>query len=177
MKMQDLRIGETTYRLSGTDGETALAHALGRAFIGLQQLEYSIISFLNILVGGTGEPSPSFNVFASKTFGNLVNEMRKHTFLERLANEMRPIKEKRDFFIHKFLFHRYGGPMMTTDPEYEALIRDAHDLGHCFFEAKKRFEDFLVNKSSIAMFVATVDPVTGEMTIRESEALKGQRKS
>ena len=115
--MRDLQVGRTIYRVSDSDAETALAHALGCTFIELQQLEFSIISFLNLLAGGTGEPGPSFDVFASRTFGNLVREMRKHTFLEHLADEIQSTKERRDFFVHKFLFHRYGGPMPISGYE------------------------------------------------------------
>jgi hypothetical protein len=147
----------------------ALAHAIGRAFIELQQLEFCVISFLNLLSGGADQ-GPSFDVFASKTFGNLVREMRKHTFLQRLSNDMRSTKEKRDRFVHKFLFHRYGGEYLTTDSEYELLIRDAHDLGSVFCEAKMRFEEFMLDKSSLEMFMATIHPETGEMTIRKSAA-------
>jgi hypothetical protein len=88
MLVSDLHIGQTIYRMAETDGEKALAHAIGRAFIELQQLEFCIVSFLNILSGGSADPAPSFDVFASKTFGNLVREMRTHTFLQRLADEM-----------------------------------------------------------------------------------------
>jgi hypothetical protein len=170
--MTDLYIGQTIYRISGADGEVALAHVIGCTFIELQQLEFSIISFLNILSGGSVDPGPSFDVFASKTFGNLVREMRKHLFLQRLADEMQPTKEMRDHFVHKFLFHRYGGEHMTTDAEYELLIRDAHELGRVFHDTRIRFQEFMVNESSIAMFVATVDPETGEMTIRTSDDAK-----
>jgi hypothetical protein len=172
--MCDLQIGGMTYRLSGTDGEVALAHVLGRTFIELQQLEFAIISFLNILSGGTVEPGASFNVFASKTFGNLIREMRKHTFLVSLADTMQGTKERRDFFVHKFLFHRYGGPLFTTNADYEALILEADDLAKLFATSMSRFQDFMVEKSSIAMFVATIDPVSGEMTIAESNAAKAR---
>lgn len=176
-QMPDLRIGQTVYRLSDPAGEVALAHAIGRAFVELQQLEFSIISYLNNLSGGSVDSGASFDVFASKTFGNLVREMRKHTFLERLGDEMQIVKEKRDFFVHKFLFHRYGGPMMTRDDEYEQLIHEARGLGRLFSSAARRFDDFMLDKSSIAMFVATVDPETGEMSIRESVALRARPSS
>jgi hypothetical protein len=58
-------------------GETALAHAIGRAFI----------AFLKILSGGSADPGPSFDVFAAKTFGNLVREMRTYTFLRSFCRE------------------------------------------------------------------------------------------
>jgi hypothetical protein len=172
--MRDLQVGQTIYRMSDSDAETALAHALGRTFIELQQLEFSIVSFLNLLAGGASEPGPPFDVFASKTFGNLVREMRKHTFLKHLADEMQSTKETRDFFVHRFLFHRYGGPMMTTDEEYELLIREAHSAGNLLNRTRHRLDDFMVDKSPLAMFVATADSETGEITIRQSAAMRGE---
>ncbi len=170
-----LRVGKTLFRLSGSDGEVVLAYVTGRVFIELQQLEFAIISFLNILSGGSGEPGPPFDVFASKTFGNLLREMRNHNFLAHIANEMDTVKKKRDFFIHKFLFHRYGGPMMTTGDEYEALIQEARGLSSLFSGATCILGDFMVHKSSLAMFVVKVDSQTDEWTITELETAKRKR--
>jgi len=164
--------GNGCRRMAQTEGEIALAHAIGRAFIELQQLEFCVVSFLNILSGGSADPGPSFDVFASKIFGNLVREMRAHPFLQRLADEMQPTKERRDHFIHRFLFHRYGGEHMTTDEEYRSLICDAHELGRTFRGAMTRFQDFMVDKSSIEMFAASVDPQNGEITIRRSKPIR-----
>ena len=161
--------------LPGSDAEVVLSYAIGRAFVELQQLEYGIISFLNILSGGTNDPGPGFDVFASKTFGNLIREMRRHAFLVALAGEMQLTKDKRDFFVHKFLFHRYGGELMTSDDEYEVLIQEAHALGALFGNAKTRFQDFMIDRSSIEMFAVKVDPDTGEIVIRESEAMNARR--
>jgi hypothetical protein len=170
-----LRVGKALFRLSGSEGEVVLAYVIGRVFIELQQLEFAIISFLNILSGGSGEPGPPFDVFASKTFGNLLREMRNHNFLTPIASEMDVVKKKRDFFVHKFLFHRYGGPMMTTGDEYEALIHEASDLSGLFSGATRRLDDFMVHKSSLAMFVVKVDPQTGEWTITEAKIAKRKR--
>ncbi|HVY17313.1 MAG TPA: hypothetical protein VHB27_18970 [Rhodopila sp.] len=173
--MPNLRVGKNWYVLSGSDAEVVLGYAIGRAFVKLQQLEFGIISFLNMLSGGTNDPATGFDIFASKTFGNLVREMRRHTFLVALADEMQTTKAKRDFFIHKFLFHRYGGELMTTDEEYELLIQEAHELGALFGNAKTRFQDFMIDRSSIEMFAVKLDPHTGEIDIRESDAIKARR--
>ena len=77
--MRDLRIGSVRYRLAGSDSEIALSHALGNAFIELQQLEYTIISYLQALSEGKGDFNASFDLFSSKTFGNLLREMKNHS--------------------------------------------------------------------------------------------------
>jgi len=94
--MRDLEIGNVRYVISGSDAEVALAHALGSTFIELQQLEFAVISYLNDLADrGTQVYDESFDVFASKTFGNLIRETSKHDFLTPIANEMIAVKEKR----------------------------------------------------------------------------------
>jgi len=84
--MRDLKLGGALYRLSGSDCEIGLAHAIGSAFIELQQLEFAIVSYLSGLADdGTALYDASFDVFASKTFGNLIHEMERHDFLKPLA--------------------------------------------------------------------------------------------
>jgi hypothetical protein len=173
--MHDLRIGQTLYRLSGSDCEIALAHAIGNAFIELQQLEFTIISYLDTLAGGGVGASASFDLFASKTFGNLIREMQKHALLERLSETMRLTKERRDFFVHKFLFHRFGGALFTSECEYEALIKEAHDAGALFADTHCRFDEHMLARSQLVMFAGRVDPDTGELTIVESEFAKTRR--
>ncbi|HEY4941448.1 MAG TPA: hypothetical protein VII56_08470 [Rhizomicrobium sp.] len=175
--MRNLRVGQAHYVLPGSDGAIALAHALGNAFIELQQLEYSIISYLDVLAGGEIGASASFDLFASKTFGNLIREMRKHEFLKNLADDLGSTKEKRDFFVHKFLFHRYGGDMLTTDSEYELLIREAHDLGVEFGKCQAKFHDQVLETAPIVMFAAKLDADSGELIIVESEYAKERRVS
>jgi hypothetical protein len=102
--MRDLQVGKIRYRISGTDPEIALVHAFGSAFVELQQLEFTLISYLVSLAGRPSESEQaSFEVFSSKTFGSLIREMEKNTHLRPLAVEMLTAKAKRDFFIHKFL--------------------------------------------------------------------------
>lgn len=173
--MHDLRIGQTVYRLSGSDCEIALAHAIGHAFIELQQLEFTIISYLDTLVGGGVGASASFDLFASKTFGNLAREMQKHVLSESLAETMRLTKERRDFFVHKFLFHRFGGVLFTSECEYETLIKEAHDTGALFADTHLQFDEHMLAKSQLVMFAGRVDPVTGELTIVKSEFTKPRR--
>jgi hypothetical protein len=173
--MRDLRAGNVRYRLSGSDCEIALSHALGRAFIELQQLEFTIISYLESLAGVTGMiDDHSFDLFASKTFGNLIREMEKHEFLQPLARNIRGVKEKRDFFIHKFLFHRFGGEL-TLDSEYEQLIREAADLADLFAVSRTKFDDFMLDKAPLMMFGAKRDAGSGEWIIVESEFSKLSR--
>jgi hypothetical protein len=170
--VRDLRVGQVRYRLSGSDCEIALAHALGRALIELQQLEFTIASYLEVLASRTMNVNSSFDLFASKTFGNLVREMQKHELLTNLATNMRLTKERRDFFIHKFLFHRFGGELFTTEAEYELLTREAHDLGVLFAESRTQFDDLMLQKAPIVMFGGRIDPNTQEVIIVRSEFAK-----
>jgi hypothetical protein len=171
--MRVLHAGRVRYQISGSDPEIALAHALGIAFVELQQLEFAIISLLSDLAGGEGAIfDASFDVFASKTFGNLIREMDRHDFLRSLAKEMTTVKLKRDFFIHKFLFHRYGGATLTLDTEYEVLIKEAASLGDLFAQTRTRFHDFMLQNAPLVMLAAKRDPNTGELIIVESEFSK-----
>ena len=96
------RVGKTLFRLSGSDGEVVLVYMIGRAFVELQQLEFAIISFLHILSDGSGEQSPSFDVFALSTFGNLLRGMNNHNFLARISDDMGVVKKRRDFSFTGF---------------------------------------------------------------------------
>jgi hypothetical protein len=149
-----------------------LAHAIGCAFINLQELEFSIISYLQIIADNTFSTSTEFELFASKTFGNLLREMQKHELLKDLADSMRHTKERRDFFVHRFLFHRYGGATLTTQSEYNALIKEAYELGSLFNQSQTKFSDLMLQKAPIVMFGAKFDPGTGEWIIVESEFAK-----
>jgi hypothetical protein len=73
--MRDLKIANIKYRISGSDPEVALAHALGATLIELQQLEYAVISFLTGLAGADSTDfDASFDVFASKCLSeNILN--------------------------------------------------------------------------------------------------------
>jgi hypothetical protein len=139
-----------------------------------QQLEFTIISFLDILTSGAASASTSFDLFASKTFGNLVNEMKKHKLLESLADDMRSTKARRDFSVHKFLFHRYGGELLTNDAEYELLVREANNLGLLFAESRTKFHDLMLQSAPIDMFGVRSDPATGALIVVESEFTKGR---
>lgn len=171
----NLNVGEARYPLFGTDEEIALAHAIGRAFIELQQLEFTIISNLDVLANGTIDNTGSFDVFAAKTFGNLLREMRKQPVLEPLAEEMQATKDRRDFFTHKFLFHRYGGPIFTAPAEYELLVQEAADLAVRFASARKSLDDVMLRSAPVAMFAGKIDPETGALTVVESEFAKRRR--
>src|SRR5579863_387318 len=171
--MRVLHAGRVRYEISGSDQEIALAHAMGTSFVELQQLEFAVISYLSELAGSEGALfDASFDVFASKTFGNLIREMNRHDFLKSLAEEMATVKLKRDFFIHKFLFHRYGGARLTLDAEYEELIRDAASLGDLFSQTRAKFHDFMLQNAPLAMLAAKHDPSSGELIIVESEFSK-----
>ena len=172
--MHQFRIGNLSYQVADDDYEVSLAHAVGRAFVEMQQLEFMVISHLDALASGTATKEKPFDVFASKTFGNLIREMQKHTLLNDLAETMRATKERRDFFVHKFLFHRYGGAHFTSASEYEVLIRDATEIGLQFAECRKKFVELMLSKAPIAMFAGKVDPDTGEITIVESEFSKNR---
>jgi len=172
--VHDLQVGQLRYRLSGSDSAIALAHALGCTFIELQQLEFTIIAFLQSLANDELSMDASFALFASKTFGNLIREMQKHSFLDDLTNDMRSTKERRDFFVHKFLFNRFGGESLTTESEYESLIREAHDLGNLFAESRTKFINVMLNGAPLVMFGAKQDS-TGELVIVESEFAKARR--
>jgi len=113
----------------------------------------------------------SFDVFASKTFGNLIREINRHDFMKSLAIDMVTVKERRDFFVHKFLFHRFGGEF-TADSEYEELIKDAGNLGSIFAATRAKFQDFMLQNAPLMMIAAKPDPDTGEFMIVESEFLK-----
>jgi len=156
---------------------SALAHAVGRTFIELQQLEFEIISFLSMLSEEPTSNDSSFDVLASKTLGNLLRAMEKCDYLGSLANELRTAKERRDFFIHRFLFHRYGGPEFTTDDEFELLIRDAIELGDMFAIARESFAKCMLNHAPLKMFAMKQDPETGEFEITESKHLTKVRES
>jgi hypothetical protein len=170
--MRDLKIGQIRYRVSGSDLEIVLAHALGSTFIELQKLEFAIISYLSSLADNpSATHDASFDVFASKTFGNLLREMERHEFLKPLASDLATVKQKRDFFVHKFLFHRFGGEF-TLDKEYEELIRDATKFGNLFAQTRTKFADFMLQNAPLKMFAAKRDPMTGELIIIESEFLK-----
>lgn len=173
--MREPRFGGIRYHVSGSDSEAALAHAIGSTFIALQQLEFAVVSYLSGLADNGGAIyDASFDVFASKTFGNLIREMEMHDFLTLLAKDMAIVKQKRDFFIHKFLFNRYGGEL-TSDKDYEELIRDAASLRDLFAEARTKFHDFMLRNAPLVMFAAKRDPSTGELIIVESEFSKNQR--
>lgn len=81
------------------------------------------------------------------------------------------VKEKRDFFVHKFLFHRFGGEF-TTDSEYEDPIKDAAYLGNFFANTRTKFQDFMLQNAPLMMFAAKRDPNNGEFIIVESEFSK-----
>jgi hypothetical protein len=175
LAMRDLRIGKIRYRVAGSDLEIVLAHALGSTFIELQQLEFSIISYLTALADNDSSIyDASFDVFASKTFGSLIREMERHEFLKSLAGDLMTVKKKRDFFVHKFLFHRYGGEL-TSDYEYEELIQDAISHGDLFAQTRKKFDDFMLQNAPLTMFAAKREPNTGELIIVESEFSKAGR--
>lgn len=101
--------------------------------------------------------------------------MQKHSFLTNLADDMRSTKARRDFFIHKFLFNRFGGEMLTTEPEYESLVREAHELGVLFAESRSKFLNFMLEKAPIEMFGVRNDPITGEPIVVQSEFMKERR--
>ena len=175
--MRNLKVGKIEYLISGTDPEIALAHVLGLAFIELQQLEFSIVSHLTGLSDDLSTTyDASFDVFASKTFGNLIREMNRHDFMKSLTTDMVAMKEKRDFFVHKFLFHRFGGEL-TTDSEYEDLIKDAADLGNLFANTRTKFMDFMLQNAPLMMFAAKRDSDTGEFIFVESEFSKRRNPS
>ncbi len=166
--MNTLSVGDAIYKMAGFDPWDELAHSTGATFIELQQLEYTIISYLTELCG-TDEPyETAFDVFASKTFGNLLRALEKHEYLEPLVAKMSSVKERRDFFIHRFLFGRFGGDL-TTDDEYEQLVRDAAALRKLFAEANTMFHDFMFDKAPLIMFAAKRDSETGEIQFIESK--------
>jgi hypothetical protein len=170
--MHDLRIGKIRYYLSGSDHEIALTHALGSTFVELQQLEFTLISSLvNLAENVESTEDASFDVFASKTFGNLIRAMAQHDFLTSLAKQMLSVKEKRDFFVHKFLFHRYGEEF-TTDAEYTELIAEATSLGGLFAEARAKFHDFMLQNAPLVILAIKRDSNSGEFIIVESEFSK-----
>ncbi len=138
----------------------------------LQKLEFSIISYLEILAGSALNADATFDLFASKTFGNLLREMEKHEMLKGLAIDMRHTKERRDFFVHKFLFHRYGGALLTTQSEYDSLIQEAHELAILFAKSQTKFNDLMLEKAPVVMFGVKVDPSTGEWVVVESKFVK-----
>jgi hypothetical protein len=170
--VHDLKVGGVQYRISDSDSEIALSHAIGSTFIELQKLEFSIISYLTSLAGDNSAYDASFGVFASKTFGNLIHEMGKHEFLRSLANDIELVKQKRDFFVHKFLFHRYGGVELTTEADYQELIHDAINLGCLFAQTRTAFHDFMLQHAPLEMFAAKRNPHTRNLIIVESEFSK-----
>ena len=173
--MRDLRVGTIQYKPVGSDGQIALALSIGFSFIELQQLGFAFVSYLSQLGDDRNlNYDASFDVFASKTFGNLIREMEKHEFLKTLASDMVFAKQKRDFFVHKFLFHRYGGEL-TSEEDYEELVRDATALGNHFAETRTKFHDCLLQNAPLLMFAAKRDPVSSERIIVESEFSKRQQ--
>ena len=166
--MHILRVGRIQYALSGSECWNALAHASGATFIELQQLEFTIISYLSRLSEDLSPDEDLFDVFASKTFGNLLRALEKHEYLKPLAAKMTDVKERRDFFVHKFLFHRYGGEL-TSNEEFEQLIREAIELRDLFAAAHTSFHDFMFDNAPLVMFAAKRDPDTGETQIIESK--------
>lgn len=166
--MKSLEIGNTTYLMSDTEAKDALAHACGVVFVEIQQLEFTIISYLAELSGNDDNYEFTFNLFASKTFGNLLKAMNKHDYLEPLATEMAAVKERRDFFVHKFLFGRYGGDL-TTDEEYLELVREALELRDIFASARTSFHHFMFDNAPLQLLAIERDPETHEIKIVESE--------
>lgn len=175
MLVEDPRPSRVQLPLDGSEGELALATAIGAAFIELQQLEFGVISYLELLAGGKVGAPAAFDVFASKTFGNLLREMKKHALLADLADHMEDTKKRRDFFVHRFLFHRYGGPLFTTDADYAELIRDAAEHGDLFFQARKEFDELMLRSAPVVMLGGKVDPESGEIVIVESEHAKARQ--
>lgn len=175
--MRDLKAGSIRYRLSGTDCEIALSHAIGSAFVELQQLEFTIISYLCSLAEGSVSVDEQFDLFSSKTFGNLLREMNRHSFMAPLATDLLSVKKRRDFFVHKFLFHRFGGKDFTSDDEFEVLIRDAAELCGVFSAARTQFHDFMLQQAPVEMFAVKFDSETGEFIVKESEFSKRSDKT
>jgi len=165
--MITLNAGSIKYSMSGSECWNVLAHASGAAFMELQQLEFTVISYLAALSEDLPLIEGSFDVFASKTFGNLLRAMEKHDYLKPLAAKMGFVKERRDFFVHRFLFHRYGGEY-TTDEEYELLIQEAAELRDLFSTSNTSFHDFMFDNAPLQMFAGKRDPETGEVHIVES---------
>jgi len=87
---------------------------------------------------------------------------------------MTDVKQKRDFFVHKFLFHRYGGEF-TVEEEYEGIIRDATNLAPLFAQTRTKFDDFMLRNAPLLMLAAKRDPITGELIFVESEFSKMRR--
>lgn len=154
--------------MAGSDSWDALAHATGAAFIELQQLEYGIISFLTELSGIEEPQRIDFDVFASKTFGNLLRALEKYKYLKPLVEKMSLVKERRDFFVHRFLFGRFGGEF-TTDDEYEELVSDASAIRETFTQANTLFHYFMLENAPLLMIAAKRDPETGEIQFIESK--------
>ncbi len=166
--MKTLIVGDVIYKMAGSEPWDAFAHATGATFIELQQLEYTIISYLTKLSGIEEPQETMFDVFASKTFGNLFRALEKYEYLEPLVAKMSSVKVRRDFFVHRFLFGRFGGDL-TTDDEYEELVRDAAALRKLFAEANTLFHDYMFDKASLVMFGAKRDSETGEIQFIESK--------
>jgi hypothetical protein len=95
--------------------------------------------------------------------------METHDYLKPLAIQMTAVKERRNFFVHRFLFNRYGGELFTLDEEYEVLIREATELRDLFAAAYTSFLDFMLNSAPLMMFSAKRDPDTGEIQIVKSK--------
>ena len=172
--MHIMRVGSSSYAINSQPWD-ALAHVLGAAFIELQQLEFTIISYLADLSNTDGSLQNGFDLFASKTFGNLLRALEKHEYLKPLATKMASVKDRRDFFVHRFLFDRYGGPL-TTDEDYEALVRDAIGLRELFAETHEYFHDFMFDRAPLVMFSAKRHPNTGEYQFVESKFSTSRRK-
>ena len=82
------------------------------------------------------------------------------------------VKKRRDFFVHKFLFHRYGGVELTTGEDYQNLVRDAIGLGNLFARTRTEFHDFMLQHAPLVMFAAKRDSRTRNLIIVESEFAK-----
>ena len=100
--------------------------------------------------------------------------MAKYDYLQPLVAQLGLTKEKRDFFVHRFLFHRYGGELMTSESDYEGLIQEAVELGKMFAAAHTSLHDFMFAEAPLVLFAAKRDPDSGELKFIESEYLLRQ---
>jgi len=96
--------------------------------------------------------------------------MEKNAHLKPLAVEL-TAKAKRDFFVHKFLFNRYGGEF-TSEGEYADLVAEAAEFGRSFANTRTRFHDFVLQNAPLEMFAVKRDPDTDELIVVESEFSK-----
>lgn len=124
-------------------------YQLGSTFVSLSLMEDSIISAMSIcdrikVASLLGEDAPAWEKLKvksiklkSSTLGNLINILSKHEILDQDISYLRWVKDKRDFFIHRF-FHDHHWPGDLDEQTSAIMCRRLRYLDAIFYRASCR---------------------------------------